>query len=151
MAEIPDSATGPALDQLSEVSDQAPYWWIAAAVAAVLALLIARHREWALLGAGIGLVGGVIAAGMVLQASPTRSWPPRTWRVGRTVVDRLFAVLGAGLDQRLSPWLWTGVALTAAGVVLGGLRLTWRLGGDDASGGDSTTGLSRSGRRVIEA
>ena len=33
----------------------------------------------------------------------------------------------------------------------GGLRLTWRLGGDDASGGDSTTGLSRSGRRVIEA
>ncbi|MCY1682940.1 hypothetical protein [Kocuria sp. SL71] len=43
------------------------------------------------------------------------------------------------------------MALTAAGVVLGGLRLTWRLGGDDASGGDSTTGLSRSGRRVIEA
>ena len=151
VAEIPDSATGPALDQLSEVSDQAPYWWIAAAVAAVLALLIARHREWALLGAGIGLVGGVIAAGMVLQGfADSVMASPDLEGVGRTVVDRLFAVLGAGLDQRLSPWLWTGVALTAAGVVLGGLRLTWRLG-DDASGGDSTTGLSRSGRRVIEA
>ena len=70
--------------------------------------------------------------------------------MGRTVVERLFAVLGAGLDQRLSPWLWTGVALSAAGVVLGGLRLTWRLGGDDPRG-DSATGLSRRGRRVIEA
>ena len=94
----------------------------------------------------------MIAAGMVLQGfADSVMASPDLEGVGRTVVDRLFAVLGAGLDQRLSPWLWAGVALTAAGVVLCGLRLTWRLGGDDASGGDSTTGLSRSGRRVIEA
>lgn len=151
VAEIPDSATGPALDQLADVSQQAPYWWIAAAAAAALALVIARHREWALLGAGIGLIGGVIAAGMVLQGfAETTMASPDLEGVGRTVVDRMFAALDAGLDRRLSPWLWAGVALSAAGVVLGGLRLTWRLGGDDPRG-DSATGLSRRGRRVIEA
>lgn len=152
VAEIPDSATGPALDQLAEVSQQAPYWWIAAGVAAVLALVIARHREWMLLGAGLGLIGGVIAAGMVLQGfAETTMASPDLEGVGRTVVDRMFAALDAALNQRLGPWLWAGVALAGAGVVLGGVRLTWRLGGDDDSNGDSTTGLSRRGRRVIEA
>ena len=63
------------------------------------------------LGVILGLVGGVIAAGMVLQGfADSVMASPDLEGVGRTVVDRLFAVLGAGLDRtgalnRLAAWL----------------------------------------------
>lgn len=152
---LPDSGTGPTLDLLAQISDSAPYWWIGAAAAALIALLIARHREWVLLMAGVGLVGGAITAGIVLQRfADDLLASPDIEGVGRTVLERLLAVLGSGLDERLTPWIWAGVALAAIGAVLLVLRLTWRAGGarDGGGSGETTTGYSpRPGRRVIEA
>lgn len=152
MLTVPDSATGPVLDLIAAIAQQAPYWWAGAVAAVVLALLIARHREWVLVGAGLGLLGGVIAAGAAMQSfAEDLLASPELEGVARAVLERLMAVLGTGLEEHLAPWIWAGAILTLAGLVLCVVRLTWRAGADGDAADGSLADLSRrSGRRVIE-
>lgn len=130
---LDDSATGPAIDTMVEVADQAPYWWAGSALAALAALLLARRREWPVLGLGLGLLGATIAVGRAadgisrdILASPGLS------DLAHSVVERVVVLLGGGLDGALMPWLWVGVILSIAGLVLIALRALLRPGRQDS-------------------
>lgn len=150
---LDDSGTGPVLDGLVAAADQAPLWWAGSAVAAIAALVLARHREWTLLGAGAGLLGsGLIVGGAAQGIGEDIVASPGLTDVARSVVDRVLGILLGGLDAALLPWLWTGAGLAAAGLLLILVRLMWRVGrGDRAATGPLAGTGQDSGREVFEA
>lgn len=145
---VTDSETGPVFDTIADSTDRTPFLFGGAITALAVAFVLGRHREWALIGAGAGLVAGALyarrAAGDLTDAVTSS---PGLEEVGRSVVQRIFELLLTGMDGALLPWLWAGVIAAVAGALLAGARVFWRWGADD--GEDEAYPRGRR-RRVVE-
>lgn len=147
---VGDSHTGPTFDTIVDSTRAAPYLLWGGVVAMGLALLLGRHREWAVAAAGAGLIVGVLYARSQadsLTTSVTSS--PNLQDVGRTVIERIFEILLTGLDQALTPYLWAGVAALVVGLIAAAARTLWHWGADDGWEDAHTPGDGRR-RRVVE-
>lgn len=148
---VSDSATGPAFDAIADSTVQAPLLLWGGVAALVVALLLSRYREWALVGAGVGAAtAAVVAQRGVQELTSTILASPDLQDVGRSLVERVFQILLAGMDHTLSPWLWGGVAVAVVGLLLAATRLLWRYGSRDGRGSGHIPSENQRRRRVVE-
>lgn len=148
---VRDSATGPAFDALADLAVKAPLFTWSGVAGLLIAVLMARHREWTLVGAGAGAVIAVVVANRAADALTADVLAsPDLQDVGRSVVDRVFQILLAGMDATLNPWLWGGVVVAVIGLLLAATRVLWRSGSRDGwEAAHGATDAQRR-RRVVE-
>lgn len=148
---VQQSNTGPVFDTIADTTARAPLALWGGIVALVLSLVIARHREWPLIGGGLGLLAGVLYVGNAAQEiTDTVVASPDLQDVGRSVVERIFQLLLTGLDTALAPLLWTGVVAGILGALATAARVLWRWGSGDSWDASHTVSDERRRRRVVE-
>ncbi len=148
---VRDSATGPAFDTIADSTVQAPLLLWGGVAALVLAALLSRHREWVLVGAGVGAAtAAVLAQRGAQELTSTVLASPDLQDVGRSLVERVFQILLTGMDHTLAPWLWGGVAVAVVGALLAAARLLWRSGSRDSWETGHTLTQDQRRRRVVE-
>lgn len=148
---VGDSATGPVLNTMADMTVQAPLFFWGGLVALALAAVLARHREWVLVGGGLGaaLTTVIVNRGADRTTDAVLN-SPDLQDVGRSVVQRVFEILLSGLDTTLSPWLWAGVMVAVLGVLLAAARWLWGAGSAGGSESGHTPSAELRRRRVVE-
>lgn len=148
---VQGSATGGVFDAVVDATSCAPLLLWGGGVVVVLSVFVARHREWVLVGGGVGCSAAVLVArGIADDVTARVLASPDVQGVGRVVVDGVFQLLLTGMDATSAPWLWGGVGVGVIGVMMVLVRRLWNFGGGDGWYAPSPYGMGQR-RRVVNA